>query len=46
MLCDEIYEVKTLRTTILMLVIHKNYEYLNKLQGAVFLKSQTNFNIW
>ena len=44
MVCDRVYELKTIRTTFLMLVILKNYDYLNELQGAVSLSSQTNTN--
>ena len=43
MLCDGVYELKTVKT-FLMLVILKNYEYLNELQGSVYLQSQTNIN--
>ena len=34
MICDRVYELKTIRTTFLMLVILKNYDYLNQLQGG------------
>ena len=38
-----IYElIKKMITKILILVILKNYEYLNDLQSAVSLQSQTN----
>ena len=37
MVCDRVYKLKTIRETFLMLVILKKYEYLNELQGAVFL---------
>ena len=35
MVCDRVYELKAIKTTFLMLVILKNYEYLNELQGIV-----------
>ena len=35
MICDRVYELKAIKTTFLMLVILKNYEYLNELQGNV-----------
>ena len=35
MICDRVSELKTKKTTLLMLVILKNYEYLNELQGAI-----------
>ena len=35
MVGDRIYELKTIKTTLLMLVILKNYDYLNELQGVV-----------
>ena len=37
MLYDVVYKLKGIRKTILMLVIIKNYEHLNELQGAVSL---------
>ena len=38
MVFDRVYELKTIKTTFLMLVILKNYEYLNELQGVVSFK--------
>ena len=35
MVCDRVYKLKTIKTTFLMLVTLKNYEYLNELQGVV-----------
>ena len=35
MVCERVYELKTIKTAFLMLVILKNYEYLNELQGVV-----------
>ena len=35
MVFDRVYELKTIKTTFLMLVILKNDEYLNELQGVV-----------
>ena len=35
MVCDRVYELKTIKTTFSMLVILKNYKYLNELQGVV-----------
>ena len=39
MLYGDVYELKKIRKIFLMLIILKNYEYLNELQGAVFVKS-------
>ena len=44
MVCDRVYELRTVRTTFVMLVILKSYEYLNELQGAVSFVEQTNTN--
>ena len=44
MVCDRVYELKTIISTFLMLVTPKNYEYLNELRGALSLQSQTNAN--
>ena len=41
---DGVYKLKTIRKTFFMLIIFKNYEYLNVLKGAVFLYSQANTN--
>ena len=35
MVCDRVSELKTKKTTLVMLVILKNYEYLNELQSAI-----------
>ena len=35
MVCDRVYVLKTIKTTFLMLVILKNYKYLNEFQGVV-----------
>ena len=35
MVCDRVYELKTIKTTFLMLVILKSYDYLSELQGVV-----------
>ena len=35
MVGDRVYELKTIKTTFLMLVIFKNCEYLNELHGVV-----------
>ena len=35
MVCDRVYELETIKTTFLILVILKNYEYLNELQDVV-----------
>ena len=36
MVCDRVYELKTIKITFSMLVILENYEYLNELQGVVY----------
>ena len=35
MVCGRVYEIKTIKTTFLMMVILKNYKYLNELEGVV-----------